>query len=349
MNKGVQTEKVIWIEYMRVAATLAVIFLHSTLPLLDRFNDNAETLKYWWIGNTFDSFVRFCVPVFVMATGALLLGRDFTVGAFLKKRFLRILIPFFFWNLFYLCYGNDLILHMSVVEFLSYFWDHFHAGLSYHFWYVNMLIGLYMIIPILSKWIKTSSETDILYFLCIWLFCSGIANTKVGYLTELFNLVYFARYIGYLVLGHYLANKEFKSRFAGIYGLLAFIAGFLITVFGTYYETRATGKFSDFYYNYTALNIVLASGGLWVFFRYFFTKPLPSILSKVFSSISSCGFGIYLIHILVLTKLSILFKINCYYVSPYIGVPVTAILTFLASWVIIAIAKKIPVLKYLVG
>ena len=90
-----------YISYLRVIATIAVIVLHTVgFISMDYGNVNDET---WALATFINSSVRFCVPVFIMIFGALLLGKDESVKLFITKRLNRIFIPFIFWSLIYTC------------------------------------------------------------------------------------------------------------------------------------------------------------------------------------------------------------------------------------------------------
>ena len=94
---------IVWIDNLRILATISVIFLHVSSPLLYNF-EGKEDLN-WWTGNIYDGTVRFCVPVFVMLTGSLMLSKDYDLNDFLKIKLMRIIIPFLFWSVIYILYG----------------------------------------------------------------------------------------------------------------------------------------------------------------------------------------------------------------------------------------------------
>jgi surface polysaccharide O-acyltransferase-like enzyme len=89
-----------WLDAVRWIATIAVITIHVVAPYLYQYGQISNL--NWNIYNIIDSLSRFAVPFFVMLSGALLLNRTITLIDFLKKRFLRILIPFCFGRLFIL-------------------------------------------------------------------------------------------------------------------------------------------------------------------------------------------------------------------------------------------------------
>lgn len=69
-----------WIDYLRVIATVSVIFLHVSAEIPTLYKKIPDDI--WWIGNFFDGAVRFCVPLFLMISGALLLGKKLNTTEF---------------------------------------------------------------------------------------------------------------------------------------------------------------------------------------------------------------------------------------------------------------------------
>ncbi len=84
------------ISYLRITACFMVVILHISAPIFVVSNEK------WWAGNTYDSLVRSCVPLFLMIAGATLLSKNEGISVFFKKRFIRIIPPLLFWSVFYL-------------------------------------------------------------------------------------------------------------------------------------------------------------------------------------------------------------------------------------------------------
>ena len=98
MNK----EREVWIDWLRVAACFMVIVVHCTEPFYlggegSRILSRSDA---FWAAFS-DSFVRACVPLFVIASSYLLFPLSTDSKTFFKKRASRILIPFLFWSLVY--------------------------------------------------------------------------------------------------------------------------------------------------------------------------------------------------------------------------------------------------------
>ena len=59
------------LDLLRVIAILGVIWLHVSGEVVTASPNPGD--EEWWVGNVADAFSRWCVPLFVMASGALLL------------------------------------------------------------------------------------------------------------------------------------------------------------------------------------------------------------------------------------------------------------------------------------
>ena len=86
-------EKNIYISYLRVIATVYVVLIHASTGFLVHFD---ATSFNWNYANWINAATRCAVPIFVTITGALLLPKEETTGAFYKKRFPKLFYPFAF-------------------------------------------------------------------------------------------------------------------------------------------------------------------------------------------------------------------------------------------------------------
>lgn len=331
-----------WINSLRLIALLAVIVLHTAAIPLGQYG--LIPINSWLTANFYNSLVRFAVPVFVMITGALLLHREYELGAFLKKRLSRVVAPFLFWSLVYITYSwyNETIVFngdtwtnvKQVLHELKY-------GSSYHLWYVYMLIGLYFIIPVISKFVRNASKREIEYFLLLWLIVMVISKPYLTQVNPQVDLHYFAGYVGYLVLGHYL-TFNIVNRKRLLPGMFMLFVVVLCLIFGgTYLLYKYTGLITLLYEPLGPAIVLLASS---VFLMGRFTKVrIPAYITKAKDFACEYNFGIYLSHALVLYVLSDL-GINYQLCTPLISIPVTAIICFALSLLLVWLLKKIPVI-----
>ncbi|TKC05662.1 hypothetical protein FA048_18290 [Pedobacter polaris] len=333
-----------WLDNLRVIATISVIFLHVAAPFLYKFTKISGF--NWWTANVYDSLVRFSVPIFVMITGALLLPKDYQLNDYLKKRVVRIIFPFLFWISIYSIHVLYLLKNgfkLPFLQMLTIGSTTFAYRTTYHFWYIYMIIGIYLFIPILSKWIKNAKEKEIHYFLLLWIVAIIIAQPLFSKYVPDFNLQYFAGFIGYVVLGYYLSIRNFENvKHIKAIALLIFATGVLLTVFGTYFLSLISGRFVIDLYTYFSPNVIIAAVGLFLFFKHInLANPIWKAIRKF---INKHSFGIYFIHILVLFYLN-KSGINGAVLGPAFGIPFATLACLCISGLMIYLLKKIGLAK----
>lgn len=76
--------RVIYFDYLRIISVFAVIVLHISGQ---NWNGTDVSSFEWNVFNAFDSLTRWCVPVFVMISGALFLDKEQPLKSFSKKIF----------------------------------------------------------------------------------------------------------------------------------------------------------------------------------------------------------------------------------------------------------------------
>jgi surface polysaccharide O-acyltransferase-like enzyme len=153
--------------------------------------------------------------------------------------------------------------------------------------------------------------------------------------------------LGYLVLGYYAATKKFETSLSIKYlGLALFLIGSAITILGNYFAAVYHGKYVSTFYAYLSPNVFLASFG---FLLYIKNSALSNgVVITLRDFISKYSFGIYLVHVLVLSSLS-RFGIHWKFIHPFVGIPVTSVACLLISAAIIYLLHKIPFGKYIAG
>ena len=132
------SHKIAWANNLRAAATIAVIFIHSSSYLTGSFGQISQS--YWMISIVINTLVRWAVPVFVMLTGSFVLANyNNQPRPFFIKAFKKIIIPFLIWSMLYLLYYNwEALLGNSITN--SQKWalilDKMVTGTAVHLWYI---------------------------------------------------------------------------------------------------------------------------------------------------------------------------------------------------------------------
>ncbi|MEN2414094.1 acyltransferase [Flavobacterium mesophilum] len=351
MIKNQNGDRMLWAEIIRVLATVSVIFLHVVAEILNQYGNIPSFV--WWTGNIYESLVRPCVPLFVMLTGVFMLNKTYELSDFLKKRFARIILPFLFWSIIYALFAwNTKVLEnqeVHVFEILKWLSGKLLRGVSFHFWYIYMIIGIYLFIPIINKWIQKATEKEILYFIFIWLIALIINQPWLSKFKGSIDLNYFSGFIGYLVLGYYLSVKSFaiNKQTVNLISLFLIVTGFGLTLFGTYFLSFSEKKFNEYFYNYFALNVLMSSTGVFMMFKNLQINYSP-IAIKIISFISKYSYGIYLVHILVLNFMKT-YGIDCDFINPIFAIPIVSLGCLFISILIIYSINKLPYGKYISG
>ena len=173
-----------WIGWMRLFALLLVCVCHACDPL-SAFGAPSEKT---WI-EIYGAFIRVCVPLFVMMTGALLLPVNEPIEGMFSKRIKRVIAPFLVWNAFYAAMpwclhsfgiSQEVIqkvffpfaapVHTDAVSIVRTFFLSLIQFNQYavQLWYIYLLIGLYLFMPIISAWLRTATQRSKWTFLAIW-------------------------------------------------------------------------------------------------------------------------------------------------------------------------------------
>ena len=341
-------KRLMYMDWLRVLATIAVVTIHVSagyVAVLD-----ANNVSRWMAGNLFESISRASVPIFVMISGALLLKgtKDISVGEFLQKRASKVIIPFVAWSAIFYAYGAyagyfPVSLKQGIKHFLT-------DTIGGHLWFLYMIVGIYLITPLLKIFVKNAKKREIEYFLILWLYASVVVNLAKYYYPINFNieLFYVTNYVGYFLLGYYLSNFDISKKWRNISYIGGFV-GFISTFFITYYYTvKANGQLEQFWYGYFAPGVVLMAIGLFVFFKYAFQKSERE-LPLLFRFINQASLGIYILHFFLLNNLLYMVfpKVN-ERVHAILAIPINVTITIVLSLIITLVLQRIPVVKKLV-
>lgn len=342
---------VFYLDFLRVISIFAVIMLHVTAQNFDKVIIGSFS---WNIFNIIDSLVRWSVPVLIMISGVFFLDNDKELN--LKKLFghniLRIFIILVFWSFIYALneYFKENSLANSILFFIK--------G-KYHLWFLNMILGLYLITPILRKITSDKKSTE--YLLIVSLFFSIIVPTILNllkfipsdFVTNLVNgiKIFFDKtyikfgYLFYYVLGYYLHKYKFSKNFNYISYIFGILGGLFTIIFTDLYS-RKLGVAKDIFYSNFNLSITLMSIGLFLFIKNLFNKKkYNKVFVGTIKLISSCSLGMYLVHLFVLEKLNEWGKLNTLSYNPILSIVLVFGITTIISFVFTFCLKQIPIVK----
>ena len=348
-------DRIFYFDEIRTLAILFVLVIHVT-----KWFAHAETpdTLFWYFSSSFAALGNVGVPLFFMISGALLLNRDYEIKYFLKHRLLRIFIPFIFWIFIsivlriYLNPADNANLDFVIKAI-------FEKG---YVWFIWMLVGVYLIAPVINSFVKDKGLDGAKYFLIIWLVTIILTTLNMFPFMKL-ELSYFAGYVGYFILGYYLRNfkPKFSQKNMMKIGLISFLISTVIVVY-----LIASHNFNIWESFYRTIFPVVQATGLFIFFRFFeeysndheqstlnrvFSSVKNSSVGKAITSISICSYGMYLTHYLFIWILIDISE-NIFPIfprNPFKWIPVVYVIVMVGSWLLVWIFSKVPYLKKVSG
>ena len=181
-------------DVIRVIALLFAISCHIGAFFVMNYKDT-HTIEFI-TGNIFTQ-ISASIPLFIMLTGALFLREEkkFNLDVFLKKSWFPLVVLTVIWTLFYgllYGYGLPMLTHQPVSfdAFIKYLLT-FKGSLYPHMWYSRMIVGMYLLIPILRLFVKKENKNYIKWIIIgaiviqfipgtLQMFTAGMEVTSVG-------------------------------------------------------------------------------------------------------------------------------------------------------------------------
>ncbi len=340
-------DRVFYFDILRIIACFSVVMLHSSAMFWYDIPVDSTT---WLVSNSWNALVRFGVPIFVMISGAIFLDgdRELDVRRLYTHNILRFAVMYVLWSL---AYG---IIDYSKYDVTQVSWKVFvneWVGGRYHLWFLPMLMGIYILLPILRSWVQGADVKNLQYFLALFLlFQIGRETARVWVLRipVVISLINTAQiemvcgYLGYFVLGYYIAHYGIAPKLHKyIYGagLIGCVGNVLLGNLIALRTGEARGDVYDCFTFFTfcvvlALFLVCREKlGAW--------KPGARV-GKVICGISADTLGIYLLHVGVIELVAPM-KYGVFAKLPVlISIPVLAICTFVICMLITAVLRRIP-------
>lgn len=296
--------------------------------------------------NFYDGASQWAVPVFVMISGSLLLDpeKEQSIEKIYRKNIVHIVTVLMCWSLIYaLLYefpSGGLSFQAVYVVLKSWILGHFHM------WFLYMIIGLYMVTPLLGCVTKNKSLTryflllGIIFAILVPFITSFGAFSTLSKLAENLKMALPVGYVFYYVLGFYLSSElRLKDRRWIFFGAAICLIGIALTVILTAFVSLSTNVADSLYYRDFSLSICISCVGVFILGLQIDVKNEG--LRRVILMVSRGSLGVYMVHIIVLDCLAAI-GIDSMMASPVFAIPLTAILTMAISFAISTVLTKIP-------
>ena len=339
-------KRIVWIDFLSILAAICVVALHCN----NCFWGYADTPE--WKSSVFiETIAYWAVPIFFMVSGAKLIDyRDkYSTKDFFIKRFVKIVIPYIIFTTIFIVVN---FIKTKTSPTFANIVDTFVNGKASVYWFFIPLFMVYLMIPVVSLIPKEKRKKVYSYIILI----SFIINSILPLLGSLigFNLsldMYsssFSGYLAYALLGYLLMNEivltKKKQIVIYVLGILGFAARLIyILVYG-----KQKGQVGTLLNGYNQPTTFFYALSIFVFFRYVVSKWTDKITNvkviKVISTISACGFGVYLIHGYFVYDIPGWFGFSG---TSFVYRFLMPIPIFACCALIVYIIKKIPIIKHI--
>ena len=336
----------IWLDNARIFAVFTVILLHVSARFV---TENDVGSELWWIGNLYDSIARWCVPVLVMISGALLLDpeKKEDIEFFYRKRIYRILLPILFWSALFLFWGFlKGVLNGQPPTTLSLVKKLLYGTPYYHMWFLYMITSLYIFTPYLRKIVTASTEKELLFLISV-MFVYAAASSAYRSIFSVRTMLFinwFLSYLPYFFLGYLIRQSRNRPRTVALW--VMFLLSFVFTFLGCYFVSTSSGlRYGLYFYGALSLTVIPMSISIMYLLKRW-TSPVFN--EKITRKLSVLTLGVYLIHPLIIEALDSFknhTRVDEMLSTSIFLIPMMAAIVFITSSLGAWIIYQVPYLK----
>jgi surface polysaccharide O-acyltransferase-like enzyme len=344
------------IALLRVVAIVGVVLIHVTG--LTTTTKELHGSAVWWAAEVVNLTSRFCVPLFVLVSGALLLrpGSRESAADFYRRRLDRLLPALVVWYAVYSAFAA-LVLHRhrSPTNVLALALSGRTYTALYFFW---LILGLYLVTPALRKLLAghdvdqlTRIGVGLTALTCAWqtttLFVGRYSTVDVSATPTAFT--YWIPYVGYFVLGGALAQRAVPRAVAPYAAGAAVIsaAGTVWVASGSspsQLSLLLSSSYHGWFVAVTTVSLYLLAASLLPP-----QEDAPGLTMRMVTALGNVTLGVFAVHLLVLYALQHAGILTVTHgASRLTELAYLAVATVVLSFLVALAAARVPVLRRLV-
>ena len=300
-------KRIFYLDLIRVIAVFLVITVHFFLRV-DYYNIKLKGVSIY-IGEIIRVIAMCCVPLFLILTGFLKnkckLNKKYYLGI------VRILVAYLIISIIEMLF-KKFYLHESASIFLIIKSIFDYTGANYS-WYVELYIGLFLLIPFVNALYKKLTKQERKYFIITLLFLTvfpslfntfditfsqGIKEFFLSYngqdkiLPTFWDCLY---PLTYYYIGCYLYDNRKK-----VYSVKKLLLIYVIcmVLFGTInyiYNYNSTFRYIEITHNWNSIECVVNSVLVFLICQNCSFKKVPDLIKKLVSKLSEISFSTYLL------------------------------------------------------
>lgn len=343
VNK-IKDNRIIYFDILNIIACIAVLFLHCNGGV-----HSFSNTRLWKECLVIEVLFYFAVPIFVMLTGATLLNyrKRYDTKTYFCKRIEKVVIPWIIWSMIVYIVHNK---NLNIINFLKSF---INQKIETIYWFFPLIIYLYCLIPVLSILTEKEKYRKTMWGIVGFIF---IFQTILKPLCQMLNITYPNvlnytlepnAYIIYLLLGYLLSTTDLNKKCKISLYILSIIALFTRYLY-TMSASVETGVLNKASWGYTSFTGLFPAISVFILIKDLKWNEILSRIKvnpQILSNIASCSFGVYLMHMLVKSRITNLFNINT---ASYFYRLIFPLILYIICITLVYAIKKIPFIKKIV-
>ena len=342
-------ERNINIDILRIISAVAVVAVHSTTKYIIDMSLFQSNL--WEFCNIVNNASRYAVPMFFIISGYFTLNNiaNKNYRSFYVKKFNKVIIPFFIWSVFYTIFYLKGVEDFNIFNLLKQMLTIILGYPSYyHLWFFYELIGLYIVTPIIIKFLDKLDLKDIIILIAIFI----LQNTLIHIVSTMLktnsyiNIPFSGDTLFYYVLGGFFGKTGFefllKNKKLILFAALISIS---INIIGTRVSTEIIGKFNGAFMASKLITIMFYVLGIFTIIMDLKLNNLPIKAKEIIRTIAGLTFGIFLIHPFVIDFF--IRALNFSHINIFVII-IQFILTCIISTILVLFMKKVPLINKII-
>ncbi len=339
-------------DLIRVVAMSMVIMLHTVLSFSVR--PDFFGTKIYVITEIISACSKTSVLLFFILSGYLVIDKQTSSKKNTYNTLKKIVLPLGFFGLinYVLAYVSNP--YPSFASFSAAQLSSLLVFPSSSLWFLVVLVPLYLANPIWRKLYtteKTKRQAQLLTFAFLMLSLSVIIIKQYEPTIVLNNLTAWLGFAFFYLYGG-LVKKGWVAIHTKLASIMLITLGFFTTLWGDYHTLwNTTHGVESLWNNYTAeylsIPVVLLAMGI---FHLLLVLKIPEKYHNILQFFARNSFGIYLIHIYVVSFLNNAgFRFDVLKINIYLYNLLTVLLVFGISLALVVLIRKIPKMSALIG
>ncbi len=220
------SKRVAYADWVRVIAAAMVVMIHTTIAVIPTA---AVTSVDFAVATVLDALAHAAVPLFVMVSGVFFLdeARELPIRRAVTRYALPLVGLYFFWSLVY-ALANKIVepVVLGGAPLSGALLGEFATAVvqgAYHLWYLPMLATVYLMAPLLRRFVSRDNPRPAVYFLLVVGVLNFLLPTGIDVLKQFTGLDFGTTYasfwplsglvyVAYFVAGWLIANARPAAR-----------------------------------------------------------------------------------------------------------------------------------------